>query len=266
MNNNILNKSSQSNDSNKNILERDSSINGNNSNTLKDIEVSIVKKYAILVKRIAYHLITKLPPSIQEEDLCQAGMIGLLEASKNYDKTKGASFETFAGIRIRGAMLDEIRKIDWAPRSVHRNTRRVLQAMRNIENKTGRHAKDQEIAQELNITLEEYYQMLQETNCSKIIAFGDIGVNEDAMSFSPIEYNGGEPLERIENSDLKINLTREIAVLPSKERLVLALYYDEDLNLKEIGEVLGVSESRVSQIHSQAMIRLQSRLKNVLLI
>jgi RNA polymerase sigma factor for flagellar operon FliA len=229
----------------------------------KSTAASIVKRYALLVKKIAYHLMNKLPPSIQEEDLCQAGMIGLLEASKNYDSTKGASFETYAGIRIRGAMLDEIRKIDWAPRSVHRNTRRVMQAIKDIENKKCSGAKNVEVAANLNISLQEYHQILQDTNCSRVVGFGDIGVDEDAIAITAVEYNGGEPLAKIEHSDLKQNLSKEIANLPEKERLVLALYYEEDLNLKEVGKILGVSESRVSQIHSQAMLRLQGSLKSL---
>lgn len=114
----------------------------------------LIKKHANLVKRIAHHLKGRLPPSVQIEDLIQAGMIGLLEAAKNFDESKGASFETYSGIRIRGSMLDEIRKGDWAPRSVHRNTRKITQTIRKIENLTGRDAKDHEVAKELNITLD----------------------------------------------------------------------------------------------------------------
>lgn len=224
----------------------------------------LINKYAILVKRIARHLIARLPPIIQEDDLVQSGMIGLLEAAKNYDKTKGASFETYAGIRIRGSMLDEIRRGDWAPRSVHRNTRLIAQAIKDIENLTGRDAKDHEVAAKLEISLERYHQMLQDSTGVRIFGFDEIGVNQEYFTKNILETKC-EPHQKMEKIYLKNHLKTEVDNLPEKERLVLALYYQEELNLKEVGDVIGVSESRVSQIHSQAMLRLQSRLKNKLL-
>ncbi|MGD9592012.1 MAG: RNA polymerase sigma factor FliA [Candidatus Berkiella sp.] len=226
-----------------------------------DADDSFVKEYAPLVKRIAHHLLARLPAIIQADDLIQAGMIGLIEAARNFDENKGATFITYAGIRIRGAMLDEIRKGDWAPRSVHKNTRRVAQAMRDVENATGRDARDVDVAQALGMTLEEYHQILQDSNSSKIFAFEDLGVNEDALN-SPTTNPITGPLEGIQRDDFKQKLGLEISKLPEREKLVLALYYDEELNLREVGEVLGVSESRISQIHSQAMLRLKSRLIN----
>lgn len=221
---------------------------------------NLVRKHAGLVKRIAHHLIARLPSNIQAEDLIQAGMIGLLEASKNYNKDKGASFETYAGIRIRGSMLDEVRKGDWAPRSVHRNTRKISQAIRQIENETGRDARDHEVAGALNISLKEYHGMLQDTLGAKIFGFEDIGMTEDSLN-EGMAGNFPGPLDGLQNSDFKNHLAKGIAGLPERERLVLALYYEEELNLREVGEVLGVSESRISQIHSQAMLRLQARMK-----
>lgn len=221
----------------------------------------LIKNHAGLVKRIAHHLKGRLPPSVQIEDLIQAGMIGLLEASKNYDDTKGASFETYSGIRIRGSMLDEIRKGDWAPRSVHRNTRRITQAIRKIENETGRDAKDYEVAKELEISLEEYHKMLQDSVGTRIFGFDDIGVNEDYIADGLAGYFPS-PFDGLQKSDFQKALAKGVSGLPERERLVLALYYDEELNLREVGEVLGVSESRVSQIHSQAMLRLQTRMKD----
>lgn len=222
----------------------------------------LVKKHANLVKRIAHHLKGRLPPSVQIEDLIQAGMIGLLEASKNYDDTKGASFETYSGIRIRGSMLDEIRRGDWAPRSVHRNTRRITQAIRKIENIAGRDAKDHEVASELEVTLEDYHKMLQDSVGTRIFGFDDIGINADVISDGIAGYFPS-PLDGLQKADFYRALAKCIANLPERERLVLALYYDEELNLREVGEVLGVSESRVSQIHSQAMLRLQARIKDL---
>lgn len=221
----------------------------------------LVKNHAGLVKRIAHHLKGRLPPSVQIEDLIQAGMIGLLEASKNYDESKGASFETYSGIRIRGSMLDEIRKGDWAPRSVHRNTRRITQAIRKIENIAGRDAKDHEVAQELEVTLEDYHKMLQDSVGTRIFGFEDVGVDEDLIHEGIAGYFPS-PLDGLQKADFHKALAKGVASLPERERLVLALYYDEELNLREVGEVLGVSESRVSQIHSQAMLRLQARMKD----
>jgi RNA polymerase sigma factor FliA len=220
----------------------------------------VVTKHAPLVKRIAHHLMGRLPANIQVDDLIQAGMIGLLEAAKNYSTEKGASFETYAGIRIRGSMLDEIRKCDWAPRSVHRNSRRIAEAIRKIEHETGRDAKDSEVAKELDVTIEQYHAMLQDSLSVRIFGFDDL-TDGDASIFSGVAIRSSEPLERIQSIAFKETLTKEIALLPERERLVLALYYNEELNLKEVGEVLGVSESRISQLHSQAMLRLQSRIK-----
>ncbi|WP_152222024.1 RNA polymerase sigma factor FliA [Pseudomonas sp. SCB32] len=222
----------------------------------------LIQRYAPLVKRIAYHLLGRLPASVQVEDLMQAGMIGLLEAAKKYDAGKGASFETYAGIRIRGAMLDEVRKGDWAPRSVHRNSRMVSDAIRAVEARTGRDAKDQEVAAELNMSLEEYYGILSDTQGSRLYSFDDLlqdgeqgsGLAEDAS------HQGNEPSHGLEDERFQAALAEAITKLPERERLVLALYYDEELNLKEIGEVLGVSESRVSQLHSQCAARLRARL------
>lgn len=219
----------------------------------------LVTQYASLVKRIAYHIMSRLPPSVQVDDLIQAGMIGLLEAARNYDAGQGASFETYAGIRIRGAMLDEIRKGDWAPRSVHRKARQVAEAVRGIENATGRDAKDHEVAKALGMSLDEYHKTLQDANGCRLLSFEEMGVNEDGISARLGRTDGG-PFEGVQREDFKRNLAEAIAGLPDRERLVLTLYYDEDLNLREIGAVIGVSESRVSQIHSQALLRLQARL------
>ncbi len=224
-------------------------------------ENKVIQQHASLVKKIAQHLLGRLPSCVQLEDLIQAGMIGLLEAAKNYDVTKGASFDTYASIRIRGSMLDEIRKGDWAPRSVHRNTRRIAQAIREIENQVGRDARDYEVAENLNLSLQEYHQLLQETNGSRMFAFHDVGLNEEVIADNTTTASSPSLLDGLQQEDFKRSLARGIESLPERERLVLALYYDEELNLREVGEILGVSESRVSQIHSQAMLRLQARLK-----
>lgn len=219
----------------------------------------LINRYAPLVKRIAYHLLARLPASVQVEDLMQAGMIGLLEASRKYDAGKGASFETYAGIRIRGAMLDEVRKGDWAPRSVHRNTRMVTDAIRAVEARTGRDAKDSEVAAELKLSQDEYDGILGDTMGSRLFSFDDLMEGGE----HGLEESGSHELEPgrgLEDERFRKALADAIANLPERERLVLSLYYDEELNLKEIGEVLGVSESRVCQLHSQCAARLRARL------
>lgn len=222
---------------------------------------AVVERYAPLVKRIAHHLLLRMPASVQVDDLIQSGMIGLLEAAKKYDVSKGASFETYAGIRIRGSMLDEVRKGDWAPRSVHRKSRKVAEAIKIIEARTGKDAKDQDIAKELEIDLNAYYAILQDASGSRLFSFDDIMEGDD----SAIELAVGElpgPCDGLQRDTFKAHLSHAIDGLPDREKLVLALYYDEELNLKEIGEVIGVSESRVSQIHSQAAMRLRTRLSD----
>jgi RNA polymerase sigma factor for flagellar operon FliA len=220
----------------------------------------MVELHAGLVKRIAHHMIARLPASVQVDDLIQAGMIGLLEASKNFDGSKGASFETFAGIRIRGAMLDEIRRGDWAPRSVHKNSRLISQAINEVERATGRDARDAEVAEKLDISLDEYHHMLNDVNSGKIIGIEDLGVTEDVLGGE--DKHEDAPFDDTATEAFHVALANTIETLPEREALVLSLYYDEELNLKEIGAVLDVSESRVSQIHSQAMHRLKSRLQS----
>jgi len=221
----------------------------------------LVEKHASLVKRIACHLINRLPASVQLEDLIQAGMIGLLEASRNYDPTQGASFETYAGIRIRGSMLDEIRKNDWAPRSVHRKSRMVAEAVREIENEHGRDARDTEIAATLDMPIEDYYKILQDNSYHKVLSVEDMGLGEESL-LDNLSDNAPGVLDGLQKEDMQRIIAEAVASLPERERLVMALYYDEELNLREIGAVMGVSESRVSQIHSQAVIRLQARMAN----
>lgn len=229
------------------------------SNQIRPSQEILVKKHAALVKRIAYHLLGRLPQSIMLDDLMQSGMVGLLEAVRQYDETKGASFETYASIRIRGHMLDDVRRNDWVPRSVYRNSRMISAAVKNVENALGRDAKDHEVAEALNVSLEDYHSMLADGASAHLYGFEDLGVTDDTLKDDSVG-NSSEPHTNALNADMTVHLSQVIDSLPEKERLVLSLYYEQDLNLKEIGDVMGVSESRISQIHSQATHRIRSRL------
>nr|WP_233716718.1 RNA polymerase sigma factor FliA [Ketobacter alkanivorans] len=221
----------------------------------------LVEQHTPLVKRIAHHLLARMPSGVAVEDLYQAGMIGLLDALKRYDSSKGASFETYAGIRIRGAMVDEVRKGEWAPRSVHRNARRIQQVIRDIEHETGADARDRDIADRLGISMEEYHAMLQDSMATRLFSLNELESVEDNITTGLQQEQAHNPLDDLQSGVFRTHLARAIEQLPEREQLVISLYYDEELNLKEIGQVLGVSESRVSQIHSQAAQRLRARLQ-----
>lgn len=215
----------------------------------------LVARHAELVKRIAYHLMGRLPPSVEVDDLIQAGMIGLLEAAAHYASDRGASFETYAGIRIRGAMIDALRKQDWAPRSVHRKARAAATAVREVENRTGREARDAEIAAAMGVGIDEYHRILQDSVACQL---SSIDESEDATG---IAARDADPLHETEDGAMRLAVADAISSLPERERLVMSMYYDEELNLKEIGAVLGISESRVCQLHGQALVRLRARLR-----
>ena len=217
----------------------------------------LIDRHTDLVQKIAYHLIARLPANVLVDDLIQSGMIGLLEAARNFDASKGASFETFAGIRIRGAMLDEMRRGDWVPRSVHKNSRSIATAISEVEKRTGRDAKETEIAAHLSLSLPEYHHMLRDVNCAKLVAYEDLATSEEGLSNEPAGHDC--TFSAVSEAQFADKLVTMIKELPEREALVLSLYYDEELNLKEIGLVLEVSESRVSQIHSQALHRLKAK-------
>jgi RNA polymerase sigma factor for flagellar operon FliA len=221
----------------------------------------LVIKHADLVKRIAYHLVSRMPPNVEVDDLIQSGMIGLLDAAKHYSATKGANFETYAGIRIRGAMLDEVRKSDWTPRSVHRNMREMAEVVRKLENAKGQDASPLDIAEGLGVSIEDYHKLVHDAASCRLFSFDQMGASDDESS--PADHARDErpgPFDHIHDAGFRDALSLAIGTLPEREKLVLSLYYDEDMNLREIGEVLEVSESRVCQIHGQALIRLRSRL------
>jgi len=220
---------------------------------------ALVTRHAELVKRIAYHLAGRLPASVEVSDLIQAGMLGLLEAAANYTADRGASFETYAGIRIRGAMLDALRKLDWAPRSVHRKARAAAAAVRELEAEFGREARDGEIAERMGVSLEEYHHIAQDAASCRISSLDDSSGDDDSL-LSRVEADTADPFLDATEDGFRAALAGAIRELPERERLVMSLYYDDELNLKEIGAVLKVTESRVCQLHGQALVRLKARL------
>jgi RNA polymerase sigma factor for flagellar operon FliA len=201
----------------------------------------------------------RLPDSVQVDDLIQAGMLGLLEAIKNYDASQGASFDTYAGIRIRGAMLDEVRRSDWTPRSVHKKSRMVSDAIRTIEHRTGREARDVDVAEYLGIAIGEYNHILQDSSSCKVFSVEELAQDGDHYLDEVLDHEEG-PVDSLSREGFQQALANAIMGLPERERLVISLYYDEEFNLREIGEILNISESRVSQISTQAVLRLRSRL------
>ncbi|MFO8154690.1 MAG: RNA polymerase sigma factor FliA [Thiohalospira sp.] len=218
----------------------------------------LLHQYTPLVKRIAHHMMGRLPPSVQLDDLLQAGMMGLLDASRQYDPTQGASFETYATIRVRGAMIDELRRYDWTPKSVHRKARALSDTIRTIEQREGRDARDEEIAAEMELDVDEYHQLLRDTSSSRIFSLEDMAGDGDIMEVMPADTP--TPQDGLEDERFQSGLAEAIRNLPEREAMVMAMYYDRELNLREIGEVIGVTESRVSQILSQAHKRLRARL------
>jgi RNA polymerase sigma factor for flagellar operon FliA len=224
----------------------------------RSASVEVVERHADLVRRIAHHLAARLPASVEVDDLVQAGMLGLIEAARNFDSDQGASFETYASIRIRGAMIDEIRKGDWTPRSVHRRTREAAEATRQIEQATGRAATGAEVAQALGLAPEEYARLLEDAVSGQVLSLDShIDDHGEPNIAAGLAYS---PERRLQAAEFRQALAGAIGQLPEREQLVLSLYYEQDMNLREVGAVLGVSESRVCQIHGQAMLRLRSRL------
>ena len=212
-----------------------------------------------LVKIIAHHIGVRLPPGKDIEDLIQVGMIGLLEAAKSYQPRSGAEFKTYASIRIRGAILDELRRESWMPRSVQQKAQELSRAIQRTEHKLGRSATDREIAAELDVSLEEYGKVLESVAGTTVFSL------EDEGSLTSLEEHNDSPYGNVQSDSTRKRLGQVIGGLPEQERLVVVLYYDKGLNLREIGEVLGLGESRVCQVHSQAVGRMRSRMRENIL-
>jgi RNA polymerase sigma factor for flagellar operon FliA len=219
-------------------------------------------KFAPLVKRIAHHMIARLPVSVDADDLIQVGMIGLMEALDRYEEMPGAQFATYAQQRIRGAMLDELRQMDWLPRSARKNMRQIEAAISALQQRLGRSPSEIEVAGELKVPIDAYHEMLFDARGTQLLHYEDFtnGEEDDFLERNCAD-NDSNPLAGMLDSDLRQTLIRAIDALPEREKMLMGLYYEQELNFKEIGAVLGVSESRVCQIHSQAVARLRATLK-----
>lgn len=233
-------------------------------------EDRLVGQYAPLVRRLALQLVAKLPASVELDDLMQAGMMGLLDAIRRYQQTAEAQFETYAVTRIRGAMLDELRSQDWLPRSVRSKAKSIEQAIRQLNHRLLRPATEIEIAAELDMPLVDYQELLEEARGVQVIHYEDLSRNGDDLSH-PLDrvHNQGtgseqaewaNPLNQLVSHGLRRALVDAIANLPEREQLLLSLQFEQDLNQKEIGAVMGITEGRVSQLRSQAVVRIRAAL------
>jgi RNA polymerase sigma factor for flagellar operon FliA len=223
---------------------------------------SLLKEHAPLVRRIAHHMIAKLPPSVDIDDLIQSGMIGLMDAINRYQEEQGAQFTTYAAQRIRGAMLDELRENDWLPRGQRKNLRKVEDAIHQLQQRFSRPPRETELAQHLNISLEDFQQLLQDARGYQLIHYEDFN-EEDGDHFLDrhVSDPNGSPLDALLERNMRSHLVEAITKLPEREKVLMGLYYEQELNLKEIGDIMGVSESRVCQLHSQAVARLRAALR-----
>ena len=225
-----------------------------------------LNEHVALVKKIAYLLKAKLPASVEVDDLIQVGMIGLLDALNRYEDTHGAQFETYAVQRIRGAMLDELRSSDWMPRGARQNMRKIEVAINLLEQQLGRSPTESEIAKQLQMTLDEYQEMLGDGCGHQLLYYEDFGDGDGDSHFldQHQQDEDSDPLKELMSTGFREALVTAIDALPEREKLLMGLYYEQELNLKEIGAVMNVSESRVCQIHSQAVSRLRAKMKEQL--
>lgn len=224
---------------------------------------SAIERYGPMVRRMANQLIGRLPANVELDDLVQAGMIGLIDAMSRYESDRGAQFETFATQRVRGAMLDELRGSDWLPRSVRRNQRTIEGAIHRAEQRLGRAPGEADIAEELGMALADYQRLLDDARGAQLVHFEDY-VDDGEEGLLDRGLPGGQPDPQETLGDLRFRhaLVAAIERLPERERLVMGMYYEQEMNLKEIGAVLGVTESRISQLHSQAVARLRTQMKS----
>jgi RNA polymerase sigma factor for flagellar operon FliA len=227
-----------------------------------DVEQRITE-FAPLVRRMAHHLAAKLPSSVDVDDIIQAGLIGLMDAASRFEASQGNQFETYASQRIRGAMLDELRQNDWLPRSIRKAFRQIEVAISKLEQQLGHAPGEREIAAELGISLADYQVMLREARGYQLFHIEDFETESESGLFDRLcPDNGGNPLDKVQDSKFRAALVKAIEALPEREMQLMGMYYEQEMNFKEIAEVFKVSESRICQLHSQAVARLRARLKD----
>lgn len=226
----------------------------------------LLLQHAPLVKKLAHMMRAKLPPSVEVDDLIQAGMIGLLDAASRYEEVHGAQFETYAMQRIRGAMLDELRSSDWMPRGLRQNMRKVESAIHVLQQRLGRPPNESEVAKQLNLSVPAYQDLLFDGAGHQLVYYEDFFDPESSEHFLDRHTTevAEDPLQMLMDSGFRQAVIDAIEALPEREKLLMGLYYEQEMNLKEIGAIMGVTESRVSQLHSQAIARMRVRLKELM--
>lgn len=228
----------------------------------KSTDDDVVRHYLPLVKRIAYHMMARLPASVEVDDLIQVGLIGLMDAVSRFDGTQGAQFESYATQRIRGSMLDDLRDADWLPRHIRQKSRQIESAINRLAQRKGRAPTEQEISTEMGIALADYQSMLGDVKGNQLLYYEDFS-DEESSDFLEryLVDDASDPLSLLEDEGFRKGLIGAIDDLPERERDLMGMYYEQDMNLKEIGAVMGVSESRICQLHSQAVARLRAKMK-----
>ena len=223
-----------------------------------EIREQLILEYAPLVKLVAGHLSMYLGYNVEYEDLCSYGIFGLIDAIDKFDSMKDVKFETYASLRIRGSILDQIRKMDWIPRTIRQRQRQIDSIMKEIENTKGRPATDEEIAQGLGVSLDEYADMQSQMKVTGVVSLNEfMETGAEVPAEQSTQYRYETPEEVLDKTELKQKLAEALATLTEKEQTVVTLYYFEELTLKEIANVLEVSESRVSQLHSKALVKMK---------
>jgi RNA polymerase sigma factor FliA len=225
---------------------------------------ALIRQYSPLVRRLAHHMMAKLPASVQVDDLIQVGLIGLSEALTRFEASQGVQFETFATQRIRGAMIDELRENDWMSRGSRKSQKEIEVALHRLEHRLGRSPTESEIAAELGMNLTEYQALLNKVRGTQLVYLEDMaggGEGEDSFLDRHVLDNDSDPMQLLRNQRLRQSLVEAIKLLPEREQYIMSMYYEKDMNLKEIAAVLGITESRVCQLHSQSIARLRSKMR-----
>jgi len=225
---------------------------------------ALIKQYQPLVRRLAHHMMAKLPPSVEVDDLIQVGLIGLADALSRFEATQGVQFETFATQRIRGAMLDELRENDWMSRGSRKSQKDIESAIRRLEHRLGHTPKESEIAAELSMSLDDYQSLLYKVRGTQLLYLEDMSRrNEDDDTYLDrhVADSTADPLNMLRDHNLREALVAAIKLLPEREQYIMSMYYEHDMNLKEIAAVLDVTESRICQLHSQSIARLRAKMR-----